>query len=111
MGKRYIVTEDSGCGGCGCGTILGLAILITFIGSILPYLIPIVIIGLIIFLIFYIPKYKENKKKATEENEINERERRLELEAKRMDLERRERQLKEKRENLEKQNNDEWVDY
>lgn len=90
MGKRYVVTEESG---CGCWSVIGFLFLGSIFITIAPYLLILLIIAVVIGLIIYIPKLKQRKQQAAEEAELAERERQLELQAKRIALEKREREL------------------
>ncbi|MGM7316024.1 hypothetical protein ABRY77_10525 [Enterococcus casseliflavus] len=94
MAKRYIVTEDNGCG-ClsGCGGVIGFLLIGSFLMVIAPYLIGFFVVLAIILGIIFIPKIRLNKQKQREEAELDERERRLALEQRRRDLERREKEM------------------
>ena len=109
MGKRYVVTEESG---CGCGTLFVGAILISLFISIAPYLIPIAIIAIVCWFIFAYPKRKEIKRKAQEEAaieaEILEMERTNELEHRRIEAERIKEELRLKKE---KNSKEDWSDF
>ncbi|WP_430598237.1 hypothetical protein [Enterococcus sp. AZ177] len=103
MGKRYVVTEESG---CGCGTLFVGALLISLFTAALPYLIPVVIIAIICWFVFGYPKMKENKRKAKEEAEILELERLNELERRRIEAERVQEELRSK-----KEKKNDWSDF
>lgn len=63
MGKRYIVTEDTGCG-CGCGGCMNfilVLIVISILASIAPYLIVVALVILLIWLFVGYPKRKQKK--------------------------------------------------
>ncbi|MBV7390078.1 hypothetical protein [Enterococcus alishanensis] len=104
MGKKYVVTEESG---CGCWSVIGFLFLCSIFITIAPYLLFILIIAVIIGLIIYIPKMRQRKQHAAEEAELAERERQLELRAKRIALEKRERELNDHKEI----DNDGWDDF
>ena len=94
MAKRYVVTENTGCGcGSGCGGVIGFLLIGSFLMAVAPYLLVFFVILGIILAIIYVPKMKANKQRLKEEEELNERERRLELEQRRRDLERREKEM------------------
>lgn len=105
MGKRYVVTEESG---CGCGSLLVGAIFLSIITPFVPYIAGIIVILVGIWLLFYIPKRNANKRKQREEDELAERERQLNLKQKRMELEARERELRNK---WNENSNDSWDDF
>lgn len=93
VAKRYIVTEDSGCGCGGCGTIFAFLILGSILISIAPYLLAGLVVILIIVGIIYYPKYKENKQRKKQEAEFAERERQIEIELRKRELEKREKEV------------------
>lgn len=108
MSKRYVVTEESG---CGCGSLVVGAIFLSIIYPYVPYLVGIIVIIAIIWLIIYIPKYNKKKKRQMEEDELAEREHQLILEQRRMDLEVREREMRNKRNRLNGDRDSSWDDF
>lgn len=80
MSKTYIVKEKNG---CGCGTLLGLAIIISIIYSMLPFIAIFLAIAAIAWGIWYFyvkkPQLNLQKAKDQEEAEIAEMERQNEL--------------------------------
>lgn len=93
MGKRYIVTEDNGCGCSGCGTVFAFLIIGSILISIAPYLLAALLVILIIVGIIYYPKYKENKNHQKQEKEFADREKQIEIELRRRELEKREKEV------------------
>ena len=104
MAKRYIVTEDKG---CGCGSFIGFVIVVGILMTIAPYLLMGLAVILIVAAIIYIPRYRENKRRNLEEAEIAERERQYELKKRRAEIEEKERKLNSKA----NQQDDNWEDF
>ena len=108
MAKRYVVTEESG---CGCGSFFFGAIALMFISPFIPFLAGILAVVAIIWLIIYIPKYRVKKQQQREYDELAERERQLDLQQKIMDLEAREKELRKKQEDFTDSKDNSWDDF
>lgn len=76
MSKTYVVKENSG---CGCGTLLVAVLILSVIGSIMPYIAVFLVFFAIAALIWYLivrkPQIDIQKAKRQEEEEIAEIER------------------------------------
>lgn len=76
MSKTYVVKENSG---CGCGTLLVAVLILSVIGSIMPYIAVFLVFFAIAVLIWYLivrkPQIDIQKAKRQEEEEIAEIER------------------------------------
>lgn len=89
MGKRYVLKQERGCG-TGCFSIFGFIILGSVLISIAPFLLAIVAVVAVVWAIMYFPKYKTNRERRQREDDLAERERRLDYERRKRDIERRE---------------------
>ncbi|MEO5293819.1 hypothetical protein [Enterococcus cecorum] len=94
MNKKYVVEEQSG---CGCGTFIGICIIIYLLVKYGVYIATFSIIALIIAIIIFwtkrYPKIKAEQNAANEEANLAERERRIENEIRRRKIEAKEKEL------------------
>lgn len=105
---QKVVVEKKGCFS-GCGTLIGIGVLLSLFTAFWPVILAIAVIAIICWFVFGYPKYKENNRKAKEELEIIEMERKNELDRRRIEAEKVQDKLK--KSNEKKSDDNDWVDF
>lgn len=99
MGKRYVITEEKP--GCGCGSILGIIVLIGIAVTFWPLFLAAAIIGIIVWYFKFYPDQKIRRQHAKEEKRIERLEKEVALKRRKLNIENHETTLESERVKIE----------